>query len=582
MTQDEIAAMRDLALQLMAPLTQDLLRDICRRVSEAGQITSTAEYQLFLSRQLGLADKTIVDALRRQSNLTDKAINEMMTLAANRTVAFDDNESLQQQIKAYVQLAKKNTDQLLYGSLGGAGVDGKVYPLKQLYKHTMDYAFKQVFSGALTPTNAVRRATQQLANRGIRTIDRASGRTVSIEYAARQTIMSQMGELTQEVSQQNHDKLGMDGWEISAHSGCAPDHEFCQGRQYSDKEFKQINSRLQRRIGTLSCKHYAMPIKIGINRPQYTTSQLDAMEAKNSDGINFEGKHYTLYEAQQQQSAIENHIRILKNRVLVDKETDDGVKLRIDQLHLGQLNDKYRKFSAGVGLRTAPERLQIAGMSQSIVALNKRTELPHPTAGYIDSSKKFDSTKALVDYSEFLDTLTGTPEKNKLYLKYYTTINPVKLVEGKNLSGGFAYDSENDCILYDTAAKAFVKSDFDIMMTHELAHKIDFLNIQSWKNKEFLNAIEVAKQRVSKDLKLFEKFCWASKNSYLSDIIDALSEGQLNLPYIHGKEYWAKDSDYIPIEIYSELFSIETFNNRELAAIQQLFPDLWKAYAKLL
>ena len=83
---------------------------------------------------------------------------------------------------------------------------------------------------------------------------------MGIEYACRRYLMDQLGELDDEVQQVTHDELGCDGWEISAHLACAPDHEPYQGRQYSDAEYEKLNNSLQRRIGHLNCGHTASPI----------------------------------------------------------------------------------------------------------------------------------------------------------------------------------------------------------------------------------------------------------------------------------------------------------------------------------
>ena len=97
--------------------------------------------------------------------------------------------------------------------------------------------------------------------------------------------MAKMGEMTTAINEKHHEDGGFDGWEISAHSACAPDHEPIQGRQYSDKDYKLLNSRLQLRIGTLSCKHFAWPIKLGVHSPQWTEKQLAEMAQENAEGV---------------------------------------------------------------------------------------------------------------------------------------------------------------------------------------------------------------------------------------------------------------------------------------------------------
>ncbi|MBR3704591.1 MAG: minor capsid protein, partial [Oscillospiraceae bacterium] len=51
LTPDQIAALRDRAEQITEPITEFLLEDIARRISEAGQLTSTAAYQIWQAQQ---------------------------------------------------------------------------------------------------------------------------------------------------------------------------------------------------------------------------------------------------------------------------------------------------------------------------------------------------------------------------------------------------------------------------------------------------------------------------------------------------------------------------------------------------
>ena len=98
--------------------------------------------------------------------------------------------------------------------------------------------------------------------------------------------------MVEQVTQQNHDELGCNGWEISAHANSAPDHEGIQGRQYSDAEYTALNNSLARRIGTLSCGHISMPITLGVNSPQYTEAQLRQFQRDNAQGLHMRAALY--------------------------------------------------------------------------------------------------------------------------------------------------------------------------------------------------------------------------------------------------------------------------------------------------
>ncbi len=53
LTPDQIQALGDQAAQLTAAMEEYLIRDIARRVREAGQLTSTAAYQIWRAQRLG-------------------------------------------------------------------------------------------------------------------------------------------------------------------------------------------------------------------------------------------------------------------------------------------------------------------------------------------------------------------------------------------------------------------------------------------------------------------------------------------------------------------------------------------------
>ena len=171
------------------------------------------------------------------------------------------------------------------------------------------------------------------------------------------------GLMQEQISQQNHDDLGCDGWEISAHGGSAPDHEPFQGRQYPDKQYHKINNSLHRRIGTLNCGHSAMPIIMGVNSPQYTDEELEEFQKQNEEGVTAGDKHYTLYEATQRQRSLERSIRKRKAHILVDEELGDTEKLQQDQIRLQILKQRYHEFSKAAGLPEQYERLEKAGFT---------------------------------------------------------------------------------------------------------------------------------------------------------------------------------------------------------------------------
>lgn len=363
MTQEQRDGLNDAALALTEPIIDELLKDISRRIRKAGAITDTAEYEIYRAQALGESRRAIAQAIARQTEINAEVIDALLDYVVDASARFEDDAYLQQLTEGYAEVMKTRTAEQLQ-NLWATSPDGKTVPLQDAYARALDFAFRQTATGALDLNTAIRRAVGPLARRGLRTIEQKNGRSVGIEYACRRYLMDQMGQLDNAIQQQNHDRLGCDGWEISAHAACAPDHEPIQGRQFTDEEFEALNASLQRQIGRLGCRHVKDPVLIGVDTPVYSEAELAQMAADNEKGVTYNGKHYTLYGAGQEQAAIENAIRQMQRQVLADEESGSADRQK-HQIRLRVLQSEYSRFCSTTGRRTRTERLYTAGFGRS-------------------------------------------------------------------------------------------------------------------------------------------------------------------------------------------------------------------------
>lgn len=387
LTPEQITALRDRAGQIADPINDYLIEDIARRISEAGQLTSTAQYQIWRVQNLGLSQQEIRQRLQKLLKKSNAEIKELLTQSAEvgyrfdldrlptaAAIPFEENAVLQQIVAAAVELAQDDFTNITQ-TLGMVDPYGNALPLQDAYRSACDFAFKQVSTGATDYNTAIRQATKNLAAKGIRVIDYESGVHTSLEAAVRRNIMGGLGLMQEQIAKQNHDAMGCDGWEISAHAASAPDHEPIQGRQYPDAEYEALNNSLVRRIGTLNCGHTAFPIILGVSSAQYTPEELEKFRRDNEKGVTIDGRHYTMYEATQMQRKLERAIRAQRWRILVDEATGDEEKLLTDQIKHQRLEQEYKQFSDAAGLRTQQERMEVAGFGpRQAVAAAKAAE----------------------------------------------------------------------------------------------------------------------------------------------------------------------------------------------------------------
>lgn len=370
---DEINALRDAATELTQPIVEYLLKDIAQRVAKAGQLTATAQYEIWKLQELGVSQRETKKHLKKLLKVSNRELRQLLTQSAEagyrydlnalpqvQKIAFEKNEVLQQIVSSAVKLAQDDLTNITQ-TLGMVDPYGHAQPLQEVYRSCMDYAFMQVSTGAADYNTAIRQATKNLAEKGVRYIDYKSGVHTSLEAAVRRSVMGGMGLMQEQISKRNHDDLGANGWEISAHAASAPDHEPIQGRQYSDQEYEALNNSLVRRIGTLNCGHAAYPIILGVSIPKYTPEQLEKFRTDNEKGITYNGRHYTAYEATQRQRRLEAGIRRQRRRILVDEGTGDEKKLQADRIKLRLLDQEYDRFSKAAGLRKQYERMETVG-----------------------------------------------------------------------------------------------------------------------------------------------------------------------------------------------------------------------------
>lgn len=113
---------------------------------------------------------------------------------------------------------------------------------------------------------------------------------------------------------------------------------------------------------------------------------MEEFRRQNEEGVTYEGKHYTLYEAEQRQWRLETSIRNRKRRILIDENLGDKDALQTDQIRLQLLKQEYSRFSKAAGLPMQHARMEAAGFDwkkgkaaeREMLKLAKQKELRDP------------------------------------------------------------------------------------------------------------------------------------------------------------------------------------------------------------
>jgi phenylalanyl-tRNA synthetase alpha subunit len=116
----------------------------------------------------------------------------------------------------------------------------------------------------------------------------------------------------------------------------------------------------------------------------------------------------------------------------------------------------------------------------------------------------------------------------------------------------------------------------NILFTHELAHKYDFIVIKSWERHDFISAINVARSKIEKNFEAFNETFKAMgeiADPVFHDIIGALSDNKINVQ--GGHINWTHQKR--ATEIFADL-TIYKANKINIPNFNGLLDDIIKVY----
>ena len=158
-----------------------------------------------------------------------------------------------------------------------------------------------------------------------------------------------------------------------------------------------------------------------------------------------------------------------------------------------------------------------------------------------------------------------------------------EMVEDLELPAPFAYNVDEDVIKYNSHAPYISEYDMDYVIAHEITHRMDELEYHSWENEKFLRAIEICQQKVydnQEQIQTWFEIGGKYEESFaISDIISALSNGEIDVPIGHKREYWDIDQRFKPMEIFANLSSIDVLG---LGEKEEILQELFEAYEELI
>ena len=360
-------------------LEERIMKDIVRRIVKAGEITSTADWQINRLRILGYSSEDIEREIKKTLNASYPEMFELYDKVIEKEYIRD--KDVYEQINAE------------YIPFEGNG------QLKQITEAIIDQSFDDL---------------ENVTNSLGFYLDYGNGKKVltplsqanRVDVAARRAVMTAVSQITGKISEYNAQKLGTEYFEVEWHAGARPTHAVWQGRVWSKEQLYSVCG-----LGTVTgllgvnCYHTYYPFFPGLSERNWTDEWLDAKNLEESEPKNFGDKEYTLYEAKQKQRQMELAMRAQREKVrLLQKGKADPDEILLHKAkYQGQLNE-YSRFCRKMKLTEERERIYL-DMKGRVATNSKRQNALFPREMIENASKDVAQYKR---YKEVLGDYIGS------------------------------------------------------------------------------------------------------------------------------------------------------------------------------
>ena len=389
-------------------------------IKQFKDLTPSQAYELGQQLKYNTTVKDLLNELSKISGLSVKDLKAILEKVAKENIGFADvyyksrgletpiysqNKALQRLVSSVYKVSGEELKNIAKSTgfrLLGDNGEPLLLDIDETYKYVIDKCVIAISQGKETYQQSMRSTLKQLSASGVRKIEYESGYSRRLDASIRQNVLDAVREVSNQSQMLFGEEFGYNAVEVSHHSNSAPDHsnndiengkfdidghQFVKldilkeqikngiekeitlkdidevnhrvkykGKWYYD--FDYINNNLNRPVSTMSCYHYIFSVVLGVSRPQFTDKQLEEDKKKNNDGFEFEGKHYTFYEAEQLLNRIALEIRKNKDTQIIAKSSGDDDLILSSQTKITQLTTKYRQVVKISGL---PNKLATKG-----------------------------------------------------------------------------------------------------------------------------------------------------------------------------------------------------------------------------
>lgn len=497
LTPDYFYGKSDKLVEMYRELEDWIIKDIAMRLMKSGELSGTADRELWKLQQMGLHNTEIV---KRISQMTGKSRDEVRRLLRDSVMtSFSDDADVLEKAYGYSTPLQNNAAIMAmnaemmktFGELSNLTRTTMMQTQTDLLNmlNEVDY---RVASGMQSYSSAVCEVLDRYAQSGV-VIDYPTGARRSLEAAVRCCIVTSMNQTAAQVTNQYIAQGGIEYVLVSAHMGARHDkkhpeglqsHDHWQGKVYKivgrDEDTPNLleatgysidpatgQGKVVNPLGLhgYNCRHSHKPWDKSLRNPYVDADGNPKIDVHESQ---------ELYEKQQQQRGMERAIRQTKRELLAKQQELNGIaetdvkemlQPQYDQLayKLRMQNKKYHEYCEANDLQTQADRIKVAGFKKKQSATangratayenqNKQKRIPQIPASSISEKIQTGQYSIKLSAQQFDKHVVGTAK----YQEYLNT----RLAGGGNPQSIISISKEDaQKIIENKAGTGIIKVD---------------------------------------------------------------------------------------------------------------------------
>lgn len=393
------------------------LETIAKRIKATGQLSAYDQTALKNIADISGDIDKITKELAKITGMNIKDIEKIYTQVINDGVntykplydllgreylPITENEHAMKLVRHWAELTSEKMINLSHTkALGFVDQNGNFTQLAGAYQRTIDDAVVAVSNGTSDFNSAMKGTIESLGGSGIE-VWYGGGVHRSLESMVRQNLLWGAKQAAQSYDDYVSEDLGLDGFEVDAHAGCRPSHEFMQGKMFSYNGTKVVDgveypdgAEALKRLEDYNCLHFKTGVLLGVSQPTYSQEELDRIHKETTETIEYNGKEKTLYEWKQTQRRLEREYRKAQTQSDMFKASGNNVAARDYRDKAKAIRDTYDDLTNKVpGLYDHSERMRT--YFNSTASVNGATPTPKKVDVMAEKKIAYDDAQKII------------------------------------------------------------------------------------------------------------------------------------------------------------------------------------------